>query len=69
MEMPGQIEVDVSVMTDVGSVIRVSDIVPPANVTILADSEEMVARIDVPRGAVGIEDEGGPEAGAGEGAA
>ena len=57
LEMPAQIEIDVSVLTDPGSVIRVGDIQAPANVTIPTDTEEMVARIDVPRGAVGAEDE------------
>ena len=62
LEMPAQIEVDVSGMADAASVIRVGDITPPAGVAILTDAEEMVARIDVPRGAIAAGDEAEPEA-------
>ena len=60
LEMPAQIEMDLSAMTDANSVLRTGDIILPSGVTLLSDPEEMVARIEVPRGAVGAggEDEG-----------
>ena len=60
LEMPAQIEMDLSAMTDANSVLRTGDMVLPGGVTLLSDPEEMVARIEVPRGAVGagVEDEG-----------
>ena len=57
LEMPPQAEVDLSSMTTVDSVLRVGDIPLPAGATLLTDSEEMVARIDVPPGAEAAEDE------------
>ena len=57
LDMPAQAEVDLSVMDAVDSVLRVGDISLAAGATILTDPEEMVARIDVPRGAIGIEEE------------
>ena len=57
LEMPAQIEMDLSAMTDPSSVLRTGDIVLPGGVTLLTDPEEMLARIEVPRGAVGAEDE------------
>lgn len=58
LEMPAQIEMDLSAMTDANAVLRTGDIVLPDGVTLLTDPEEMVARIEVPRGAVGAESEG-----------
>ena len=57
LEMPAQADVDISVMDTADSVLRASDISLPAGATLLSDPEEMVARIDVPRGAIGVEDE------------
>ena len=57
LEMPAQIEMDLSAMTDPSSVLRTGDIGLPSGVTLLTDPEEMLARIEVPRGAVGAEDE------------
>lgn len=57
LEMPAQIEMDLSAMTDPSSVLRTGDIGLPGGVTLLTDPEEMLARIEVPRGAVGAEDE------------
>ncbi len=65
LEMPAGFDVDLSVLADANGVLRVGDISLPAGVTILTDSEEMVARIDVPRGAFGDEAEGAGE-GSGE---
>ena len=66
LEMPAQIEIDLSVMTDANSVLRTGDIVLPGGVTLLSDPEEMVARIEVPRGAVGAEVEDEEQAAEGE---
>ena len=49
LEMPGQIEVDLAVMEEPDSVIRASDLIIPGNATLLTDSEELVARIELPR--------------------
>ena len=55
LDMPAQADVDLAVMTTEDSVLRAGDISLPAGATMLTDPEEMVARIDVPRGAVGVE--------------
>ena len=57
LDMPAQAEVDLGVMDTVDSVLRAGDISLPAGATILTDPEEMVVRIDVPRGAVGVDEE------------
>ena len=49
LEMPSQIEIDLAVMEEPDSVIRASDLVIPENATLLTDSEELVARIELPR--------------------
>ena len=49
LEMPAQIEVDLAVMEEADSIIRVSDLVVPDTATVLSDSEELVARIELPR--------------------
>ena len=66
LEMPAQIELDLSAMTDANSVLRTGDIVLPGGVTLLSDPEEMVARIEVPRGAVGAEADVEEQAAGGE---
>ena len=63
LEMPAQIEIDLSAMTDPNSVLRTGDIVLPVGVTLLTDPEEMLARVEVPRGAVGVEEESTEEDG------
>jgi large subunit ribosomal protein L25 len=68
MEMPAQIDLDLSIMTDSNSVLRAGDIALPTGVTLLTDSEEMVARIDVPRGTVAEEAEEAAARAADEGA-
>jgi len=69
LEMPSQIELDISVMEEPDSVIRVSDLAIPENATLLSDVEDLVVRIELPRveveAAVGVE-EGLEEGEAGE---
>ena len=55
LDMPAQAEVDLAVLDTVDSVLRAGDISLPAGATMLTDPEEMVARIDVPRGAIGVD--------------
>ena len=63
LDMPAQADVDLAVMSTEDSILRVGDISLPPGATMLTDPEEMVARIDVPRGAVGVEvEEEGPAA-------
>lgn len=66
LEMPAQIEVDLSVMEEADSIIRVSDLTIPDAATVLTDSEELVTRIELPRVAeeVAFRDEEAPEEGA-----
>ena len=61
LEMPGQLELDAALLSEPDSVIRVSDLKVPSNVTVLNDSEEVVARVDIPRVAVEEEVEEGEE--------
>lgn len=49
LEMPSQVEVDLSVLTDPDSVIRARDIVFSAKVNLLTDPDEVVVRIELPR--------------------
>ncbi len=49
LEIPAQLELDLAVLTEPDSVIRVGDIALPANVTLLGDSEDVVVRIEAPR--------------------
>ena len=62
LEMPGQIEIDLSVLTEADGVIRVSDINLGSNVTVLTDTEELVIRIELPRAEVEFEPAEGEEA-------
>ena len=48
LDMPGDLRVDVSVLTDDNNVLRAGEIGLPGNVTLLTDPEEMVARIELP---------------------
>ena len=64
LEMPGQIQLDISVLTEPNSVLRTGDIELPGGVTLLTDPEEMIARIEVPRVSIGGDAEApGGEAG------
>ena len=74
LEMPSAIELDISVMEEPDSVIRVSDLLIPENATLLSDVEELVVRIELPRVEVEVEveeglDEGEEGAGADDGGA
>ena len=62
LEMPSELEADAVLLAEPDSVIRVSDLKVPSNVTILNDSEEVVARVDIPRVVVEAEVEEGEEA-------
>ena len=59
LEMPSQLEVDLSVLTEPDSVIRAGDIELPENVTRLTDAEFVIVRVELPR--VEVEAEGGEE--------
>ena len=65
LEMPSQIELDISIMEEPDSVVRVSDLSIPENATLLTDLEELVVRIELPRVAeeVAVADEEGLEEG------
>ena len=64
MEMPAQIELDLAVLDDPNSVLRTGDISLPSGVSLLTDPEELVARIEIPRGAIaGDEAEAGDAGG------
>ena len=72
LEMPNQIELDISVMEEPDSVLRVSDLPIPETATLLSDLEELVVRIELPRVAeevvvAGVEGEEGEEGQEGEG--
>ena len=63
LEMPSEIELDISVMEEPDSVIRVSDLLIPETATLLSDVEELVVRIELPRVEVEVEVEEGLEEG------
>ena len=74
MNIPASIEADVSGLDDFEKSIVVSDIAVAANVTVLTDSDEFVARVSPPRVevddfAAADDEEGGDEAAGGEEAA
>lgn len=46
--VPQSIEVDVSVLTEVGQALHVSDIAPPEGVLIVTDEEVTIVRVDLP---------------------
>ena len=64
LEMPSQLEVDLGILTEPDSVVRVGDISFPDNVTVLSDPEQVVVRIELPR--VEVEEEAVAEEGAEE---
>jgi large subunit ribosomal protein L25 len=49
LDLPAQIEVDVSVLTQVDTAIHVRDIKVPENVTVLSDLDVVVAQVAAPR--------------------
>ena len=49
MDMPDRIEVDISQLLELDDGVRVSDITVDPGITILSDSEELVARVGSPR--------------------
>ena len=62
LDVPGSIQVDVSVLDDFDKNIRVSDVVVPEGVTVLTDGEQMIAHVAAPVGVEVEEAEGAPEA-------
>ncbi len=69
LDMPSELTVDLGKIAEPDDVIRVSDISLPANVTSLADLEEVIARLEIARGEAVEEVEEVEEAVAEEGAA
>ena len=63
LEMPGQVEIDLSTLTEPDGVIRAGDIELPANVTRLTDVDYVIVRIELPRVEVEVEAEAEAEEG------
>ncbi len=63
LEIPSTIEVDLSKLTDPSGTIRAGELDLGANVTLVTDSEEVVARIEVLRAVEEVEEGVSPEAG------
>ena len=65
LEIPNEIEVDLSQLTDPNGTIRAGDLILVGNVTLATDTEEVVARIEALRAEEEVEVEEGvsPEAG------
>ncbi len=59
LEMPNELEVDLAELSETDSVFRVGDLKLLPNVSILADPEDVVARVEARR--VGVEDEAADE--------
>ncbi len=49
LDMPQDIQIDLSVLTEPDGVIRAGDIPMPANATLLTDADEVIARIEAAR--------------------
>jgi len=49
LEVPRELELDLSMLTEPDGVLRAADIVIPGNVTLLTDPEDVVVRIEVLR--------------------
>jgi len=49
LDIPAQIEVDVSLLTELDAALHVRDLIVPANVTVLVDPDVVVARVASPR--------------------
>ena len=69
LDIPGHLEVDISVLTELGSALHVRDVVVPANVTVLTDSDVVVASVASPRVVVEEEAAEAPEGAEAEAAA
>lgn len=52
LEIPNEVEVDLTALTDPSVVMRVNDLVLPQNVTVLTDPDDVVVRIEVIRAEV-----------------
>ena len=55
LEVPRELVVDLAVLTDADGVLRAADVPLPANVVLLGDAEDVIARIEVQRAALGEE--------------
>lgn len=62
LEIPNEVEVDLTALTDPSVVMRVSDLVLPQNVTVLTDPDDVVVRIEVIRAEVAEAAPGGQPA-------
>lgn len=56
LEMPGELEVDLTQMVETDAVVRAGDIRLPAGVNMLTDPEEVVVRIEALRAVVEVEE-------------
>ena len=63
LEVPRELEVDLAVLTEAEGVIRAADVSLPANVVLLGDPEDVIARIEVQRAEVEEEVEAPAEEG------
>jgi large subunit ribosomal protein L25 len=68
LDLPARIEVDITPLAELESSLHVRDLVVPSNVTVLTDSEVVIAKVAAPRVALEEEEEAAA-AGAGEEAA
>ena len=59
LEMPNELEVDLGEMVEADSVFRIADLKLPPNVSVLADPDDVVARIEARR--VALDDEAAAE--------
>ena len=57
MDVPESFEIDISILDDFEKAIRVSDIPIPENVDMLADTDDVIVRVNQPR----VEAEESPE--------
>ena len=60
LDMPPEIRVDLEMLAQPGDVIRAGDVTLPPEATLITNSNEVVARIELPR--VEVEEEKAPEA-------
>jgi len=61
LDVPSEITADISLIQDVGDVVRLSDVVVPEGVAFLADEDEVIARLEIARAEV-VEEEVGEDA-------
>lgn len=64
LEIPNEIEIDLSQLVDTNAQVRAAEIPLPANVTLLTDPETLVARVDAGRAVVEETPDAAPEAAA-----